>query len=82
LDVLQRVLQLHECLQGKALKVVDNLGHSAAAYEAANVRLGRKYGGKRRALTLRMEELHSFKVGTHEGISPCDWSPVVCTRRK
>ena len=55
------MLRLHECLQGKALKVIENLGHSAAAYEAAKARLERKCGGKRRALTLRLEELDAFK---------------------
>ena len=56
-----KLLRLRECLQGEALKVVENLRHSAAAYEAAKTRLERKYGGKRRALTLRMEELDAFK---------------------
>ena len=41
--------------------MVENLGHSAAAYEAAKTRLERKYGGKRGALALRMDELHAFK---------------------
>ena len=52
---------MRECLQGEGLKVIENLGHSAAAYEAAKCRLERKYGGKRRALTLRLEELEAFK---------------------
>ena len=56
-----KLLRLRECLQGEALKVIENLGHSAAAYEAAKSRLERKYGGKRRALTLRLEELEAFK---------------------
>ena len=34
-----KLLRLHECLQGEALKVIENLGHSAAAYEAAKARL-------------------------------------------
>ncbi|KAL9980916.1 hypothetical protein ACROYT_G009558 [Oculina patagonica] len=56
-----KLLRLRECLQGEALKVIEHLGHSAAAYEAAKTRLERKYGGKRRALTLRLEELDAFK---------------------
>ena len=56
-----KLLHLHECLQGEPLKVVENLGHSAAAYEVAKSRLERKYGGKRRALTLRLEELDAFR---------------------
>ena len=56
-----KLLRMRECLQGEALKVVENLGHSAAAYEAANTRLERKYDGTRRALTLRLEELDAFR---------------------
>ena len=56
-----KLLRLHECLQGEPLKVIENLGHSAAAYEVAKSRLERKYGGKRRVLTLRLEELDAFK---------------------
>ena len=56
-----KLLWLCECLQGKALKVVENLGHSTAAYEAAKLWLEQKYGGKRRVLTLQMEELDAFK---------------------
>ena len=55
------MLRLHECLQGEALKIIERLGHSAIAYEVAKSRLDRKYGGKRRALTLRLEELDAFK---------------------
>ena len=46
-----KLLHFRECLQGETLKVVENLGHSAAAYEAA------KTSSERRALALRMEEL-------------------------
>ena len=56
-----KLLRLRECLQGETLRVIENLRHSAAAYEAATSRLERKYGGKRRALTLRLEELNAFK---------------------
>lgn len=52
-----KLLRLHECLQGEELKVIENLEHSAAAYEAAKAQFKRKYGGKRRALTLRLEEV-------------------------
>ena len=56
-----KLLRLRECLQDEPLKVIENLGHSAAVYEAAKTRLERKYGGKRRVLTLRLEELNAFK---------------------
>ena len=44
----------------EALKVIDSLGHSAAAYEAAKDRLERKFGGKRRQIALHFEELEEF----------------------
>ena len=40
-----KLLQLRQYLSGEALKVKDNLGHSALAYEAAKEKLERKYGG-------------------------------------
>lgn len=57
-----KLLRLRECLQGEALKVIEHLGHSAAAYEAAKSRLERKYGEKCRALTLCLVELDAFKL--------------------
>ena len=54
------LLQLRQYLSGEALKVIDNLGHSATAYEAANQRLERKYGGKRRQIAIYLEELEQF----------------------
>ena len=50
-----KLLQLRQYLSGEALKVIDSLGHSALAYEAAKDRLERKVGGIRRKLrcTLR-----------------------------
>ena len=40
-----KLLQLRQCLSGEALDVIESLGHSAAAYEAAKERLERRYGG-------------------------------------
>jgi len=54
-------LQLRQYLCGDALKVIENLGHSAASYEAAKQRLERKYGGTRRHIALQMEEVDNFK---------------------
>ena len=45
-----KLLQLRQYLSGEALKVVEPLGHSAAAYETAKERLERKFGGKRRQI--------------------------------
>ena len=47
-----KLLQLRQYLSGDALKVIDSLGHSATAYEAAKDRLDRKYGGKRRQIAI------------------------------
>ena len=54
-------MQLRQYLSGEALKVIDSLGHSAAAYEAAKDRLERKFGGKRRQIALYLEELEQFR---------------------
>ena len=56
-----KLLQLCQYLSGKALKVVEPLGHSAAACETAKERLGHKFGGKRRQIALHLEELENFK---------------------
>ena len=55
-----KLLQLRQYVSGEALKVIDSLGHSAAAYQAAKDRLDRKYGGKRRQIALYLEELEEF----------------------
>jgi hypothetical protein len=56
-----KLLQLRQALQGETLKLVQNLGFSDIAYEAALVRLEREYGGERRRLLLALEELETFK---------------------
>ena len=56
-----KLLQLRQYLSGEALKVVEPLGNSAAAYETAKERLERKFGGKRRQIALHLEELENFK---------------------
>ena len=40
-----KLLQLRQCLAGEALKAIENLGHSATAYQTAKERLDRKFGG-------------------------------------
>ena len=40
-----KLLQLCQHLSGEALKAIENLGHSAAAYQIAKERLERKFGG-------------------------------------
>ena len=56
-----KLLQLRQYLSGDALKAIENLGHSAASYEAAKERLDRKFGGTRRYIAARMEEVDNFR---------------------
>ena len=56
-----KLLQLRQYLSGNALKVIENLGHSAYAYKAAKERLDRKYGGKRRQIAIYLEDLENFR---------------------
>ena len=41
--------------------MIDRLGHSATAYEAAKERLERKFGARRRQIALHLEELEQFR---------------------
>ena len=56
-----KLLQLRNYLRGDALKSIESLGHSSSAYDAAKQRLERKFGGERRQIALRLEELESFR---------------------
>ena len=57
-----KLLQLRSYLRGEALKAVEKLGHSGAAYESAKNRLERKFGGSRRQIALQLEELETCKA--------------------
>ena len=46
-----KLLQLRQYHSGEALKVIENLGHSAAAYQIAKERLER-FGGHRRKMAI------------------------------
>ena len=41
--------------------MMDSLGYSVAAYEAAKDRLESKFGGKRRQIAIYLEELEQFR---------------------
>ena len=56
-----KLLQLRQYLSGEALKVIEGLGHSGFAYEAAKERLDRKFGGERRKIAITIEELENFR---------------------
>lgn len=57
-----KFLQLRQYLSGEALKCVEGLGHTAAAYNAAKERLERKFGGVRRKVNRFIEEIENFPV--------------------
>ena len=61
-----KLLQLRQCLEGKALQCIQELGHSPAAYEAAKSVLERKFGGKRRQIAKYLEKIENYKP-MHEG---------------
>ena len=42
--------------------MIENLGFSGAAYEAAKDRLERRFGGKRREIAIHLEDLDNFKT--------------------
>ena len=50
------------CLTGEAAETVKGLGYSEAAYERANARLLRKYGGTRRQVQGNLEELKKMNT--------------------
>ncbi|XP_065195672.1 uncharacterized protein LOC135827076 [Sycon ciliatum] len=52
-----KLLQLRQYVAGEALDAIESLGYSAAAYDAALRRLERRFGGSRRRLVVRTEEL-------------------------
>ena len=56
-----KLLRLRQHLTGKALKCIENLGHSAGVYEASKKKLERKFGGLRRRLALHIEQLEGFR---------------------
>lgn len=55
-----KLLQLKQYTSGAALKAIENLGHSAASYEAAKERLEQKFGGERRQVAIYLEDLDQF----------------------
>ena len=55
-----KLLQLRQYLGGQALETIQNLGHSALAYDATKQRLERKFGGQRRVFARQLELLDSF----------------------
>ena len=56
-----KLLQLRQHVSGEALKAIENLGYSSGSYAAALSRLERKFGGRRRQITLYIEELEKFR---------------------
>ena len=55
------LLQLKQCLAGEALKVIESLGHCAAAYQATKERLERKFGAQRQQIAIYLEEVDTYR---------------------
>lgn len=64
-----KLLQLRQYLAGEALASIENLGHSAHAYDAAMATLERKYGGARRQIAILMEEIENFRPVRHNHVA-------------
>ena len=56
-----KLLQLRQHLAGDTLKCIENLEHSAGAYEASKNRLESKFGESRRRLAIYIEQLEGFR---------------------
>ena len=57
-----KVMKLQQSLAGEALTAVQDLGFTREGYETAKERLETKYGGTRRYLLLRMEDMDQLKA--------------------
>ena len=60
MPVKEKMLRLQNCLRGKALETVRDLGYSDYAYEKAKEKLERKYGGKRRQILTHLATLRGL----------------------
>ena len=56
-----KLLHLKQCLTGEPLRLVERMGHSAAAYTTAKAKLDQKYGGKRRLIAAHLDVLERCK---------------------
>ena len=56
-----KLLQLRQYLSGEAPKAIENLGHSASAYEGAKSRLERKSAGEGGRLRCTLKNWRIFK---------------------
>ncbi|XP_028410463.1 uncharacterized protein LOC114533077 [Dendronephthya gigantea] len=66
MPVKEKMLRLQNCLKGKALETVKDLGFTQHAYERAKEKLQRKYGGKRRQTLTHLAALRALpKVRRH-----------------
>ena len=59
-----KILQLRQYLSEEALKAIENFGQSAAAYQIAKERLGKKFGGQRRQMAIYLKELENLRPVT------------------
>ena len=58
----EKILHLRQYLKGEPLRIIDDLGYSAVAYDAALEKLERRYGGEERGYMQVMEKVEKFKM--------------------
>ena len=58
---MYKLLQLKQCLLGEPLRLIERLGHSAEAYDAAKECLEQKYVGEKRLIAIHLNELENFR---------------------
>lgn len=61
LSASEKMLRLQNCLYGKALTMVKDLGYSMNAYERAKEKLEKKYGGERRLMIKHLLALRGLQ---------------------
>ena len=61
-----KLLQMHQYMSGEPLVLVEKLGFSDYACEAAKMKLERKYGGHRRRVDIEMDEIERYPKLHHD----------------
>jgi hypothetical protein len=61
IPVAEKMLRLQNCLSGKALAMVHDLGYSQYAYERAKEKLEKRYGGERRVQIKHLTALRNWQ---------------------
>ena len=58
----EKLLHLRQYLRGEPLRIIDDLGYSGKAYDAALAKLEKRYGGTDREYLQIMEKIEKFRM--------------------